>query len=291
MGGFTAKEPSAAGDWLAGTGAAAGAGPQVSCSNCNATFAAGDARCPYCGALNPLGAEQAYMAELDGIKRGTEDLAQEAQRGFAAGLSRNAKRAVIIIAAVLALIAVSFLVYNLADSNEERRAVESYQARETFRQEHFAEIERLYESGDDAAMGSYIWSLAQEPGYDAIYSWEHYGFLEVYDDYDLLNMFISDTRGNPAGIDDYVWSVAVALRLAGIDDKGVEAPSALPEADEERATPYREFGWRYLEDTLQMDSSEIAAFADATRDEFGYIQRDELEQALKPRLRQLGIIG
>ena len=40
---------------------------QVQCFNCGAVHSVDDPRCPYCGALNPVGAEKAYMNKLDDL--------------------------------------------------------------------------------------------------------------------------------------------------------------------------------------------------------------------------------
>ena len=52
---------------------------QVKCFNCGAVHSVDDPRCPYCGALNPVGAEKAYMNELDDLKDETDQLAEDAE--------------------------------------------------------------------------------------------------------------------------------------------------------------------------------------------------------------------
>ena len=76
---------------------------QVKCFNCGAVHSVDDPRCPYCGALNPVGAEKAYMNELDDLKDETDQLAEDAEDDFGDNVQSNAKRIVLI--AIIAIAA------------------------------------------------------------------------------------------------------------------------------------------------------------------------------------------
>ena len=75
----------------------------VECANCGAAFAADAAHCPYCNALNPSGAESAYMDELEDLMNDTDRLDDDAQRGFESNLKSNAKLVVCVMAIVVAI--------------------------------------------------------------------------------------------------------------------------------------------------------------------------------------------
>ena len=55
---------------------------QVKCFNCGAVHSVDDPRCPYCCALNPVGAGKAYMNELDDLKDETDQLAEDSCAAF-----------------------------------------------------------------------------------------------------------------------------------------------------------------------------------------------------------------
>ncbi len=263
---------------------------QIECFNCGAVHAADDPRCPYCGGLNPAGSEKAYMDELANLKDETDKLAQEAERDFGTNVQSNAKRIVLVAVFVVAMLAALFFVANCMNKNEERQEVQSYQARESFREQHFSELDRLYESGDDAALSAYAWSLENEPGFDALHSWEHIGYLRVYNDWETVKVAQSEFRKGEGGIDDYTWTVALAIKLAQLD-KNKQRPSAQLADDEEmRAAQYRAFAREFLEDTLQMSENEVVAFAAAVLDDEGDVDDDALKRDLELRLRQLGTI-
>ena len=264
---------------------------QVECSNCGAVHAAYDPRCPYCGALNAVGAEKTYMNELDDLKDDTGELAEDAERGFSASLQGNAKRIVLVVVIAVAVIGALFLVSNCMDKHEERQGIQSYQARESFRERHFAELDRLYESGDDAAMSAYAWGLMGEPGFDALFSWEHAGYLKVYDDWETVKLAQDDFREGKGDIDDYTWAVSLAVGLARLDGSGQRASAELTGAEEARAAGYRAFAREFLEETLQMNGEEVVAFAEAVLDDEGNVDDERLKRDLEQRLRQLGTIG
>lgn len=263
---------------------------QVKCPNCGAVHAADDARCPYCDALNPAGAEKAYMDELDDIKDDTDELAEDAQRDFNANVQGNAKRIAIIVIVVVAVIAAAFLASNVMEKRAERQEVQSYQARESFREEHFAELDRLYAAGDDAALSAYAWSLVDDPGFDALFAWEHIAYLEVYDDWETITFAQEEFRAGKGDIDDYTWTVSLAIELARLDGNGQRTSAQLTDSEEARAARYRADGRAFLEDVLQMSGDEVDAFAASVLDSDGNVDDDELKRALEPRLRQLGTI-
>jgi hypothetical protein len=263
---------------------------QISCPNCGAGFSPDEPRCPYCGELNPSGAEKAYMRTLDGIKEDTEDLADDVEEDFASDLRHNTGRTIAIALAVVAVLACVFMLVNCMDQREERQSLEAYQAREAFRAQYFEEFDRLYEAGDDDALSAYVWNLMDDPGFDAYYSWRHIGVLEAHDDCEALHAAAEQFAAKASALDDYTWSVAVALRLSQLDETDRPEYAKLSAEEEARVTEYRAYAWQFLRDTLQMNDDELTAFADGLKDEQGFVQEDKLKHELELRLKQLGAL-
>ena len=266
-------------------------GGQVVCPNCGAGFSVEEPRCPYCSTLNPAGAEKAYMSALADIRDDTDDLADEAQDSFEDNLQRNTKRTVAVIAIVVVVLVALFSLVNCMNRGEEQQALREYQARENFRTQHFAEFDRLYEAGDDDALSVYVWSLMDDPGFEALLSWEHVGLLEAHDDWEALRSIEDDAKAGTCGIDDYTWAVSVAFRLAQLDSNSGSFYGSLSREDERRAAGYRAYAWQFLRDTLQMSEGEIMAFADECKDGQGEVQEGALKENLQVRLRELGTLG
>ena len=218
---------------------------QVKCFNCGAVHSVDDPRCPYCGALNPVGAEKAYMNELDDLKDETDQLAEDAEDDFGDNVQSNAKRIVLIVVAVVAAIAVMFFAYNCMERHDERQEVKSYQARESF---------------------------------------------EVYNDWETIKFAQFEFQEGKGDIEDYAWTVSIAIELARLDESGQRTYDQLTDAEEKRAAEYRAFAWEFLEDTLQMNKEEITAFAASVLDDEGSVDDNKLKRNLEPRLRELGTI-
>lgn len=256
------------------------------CPNCGAEFPVEEPRCPYCGLLNPSGAEKAYMGQLDTIKHKTDDLDDSAQESFETNLKSNAKRTIIVIIAVAAVLIAALLAYNCMGKSAERHEIQDFQARETFREQHFDELDRLYDAGDYEELSTYAWGLSNDPGFDALFSWKHIGFLQLYNDWEGVRAAEEFSKSGECSLDDYTWAVSLALRLAQLDgDNGSSAK--LSQDEEERAADYRAYAWQYLRDVLQMDDDEIAAFADTAKDADGNIRETALRPNLETRLKQL----
>ena len=262
---------------------------QILCPNCGAGFSADDVRCPYCGALNPSGAEEAYMDALEDIEDETSKLIGTTQGKLLSSLQSSTKRTIAIVILVVVVLGGLFALFNCMGAHDERRAIQEYQARETFRTNYFDEFDRLYEAGDDDALSNYVWNLIDDPGFEAFYSWEHAGFLEVHDGWETLKSMEGDIAAGTCGIDDYTWAVSLAYRMAGLDVNGSSLMGTLSPEEEERAADYRAYAREFLRNTLRMNDEEVAAFAKQVTDEDGNIQKDQLKSNLETRFKQLGV--
>ena len=263
---------------------------QIVCANCGAEFSADEPRCPYCDAFNPLGAEKEYMDELADIKDDTSELVDEANESFKDNLKHNARKTVTIVIIFVAVLATLFLAVTCSNQNDERRELQEYQAREAFRTKYFEEFDRLYEAGDDDALSDFVWSLSDDPGFDALFSWKHAGYLEVHDRWQTLKSAEYDIKAGNCDLDDYRWLIMTAIRLARPDTNDGFSSTALSQEEEKRAAGYRAYARQFLQDTLQLSEEEVTAFIDNNKDEKGAILEDKLRHNLEERLEQSGIL-
>ena len=42
---------------------------EIECTNCGAVFDAGEPKCPYCGHINPMGAEAKFLRDLEKTRK------------------------------------------------------------------------------------------------------------------------------------------------------------------------------------------------------------------------------
>ena len=230
------------------------------------------------------------MEALADINEDTDDLVDDVQEDLKSDLQRNVKRTVAIVLAVVAVLIALFSIATCAEKSEERQSLRDFQAREDFRTNYFEEFDRLYEAGDDDALSAYVWSLTNDPGFDALFSWKHVDFLEVHDGWEALRSTKDNIEEGSFTLEDYAWSVSLALRMAQLVDDGDTVSATLSKEEEQRASNYRAYAAHYLENVLQMSKKEVAAFADEVKDEQGFIQKDKLERNLEVRLKQLGAL-
>lgn len=263
---------------------------QVTCNNCGGSFSIEEPRCPYCSTLNPSGAESAYMRELEGLKDETDKLDDAVQQDLKVDFGRNAKRIVLIVAIVVALVIAGALATRAVTEGEQQQAIHEYQVREAFREQHFETFDDLYESGDDAALSEYVWSLSDDPGFEAVYYWNHIGYLEVYNDWEALRSFEDVMKVNHLGIDDYTWAASVAIRLGFQEAIPRYHPYSLSMEEETRAKPYREFAREFLRSMLQMNEEDTLSFITECADDADGLLKDKLERNLKARLSDLGTL-
>ena len=71
------------------------------CSSCGGELTEKDAKCPYCGSINPLGAEAEYMEKLEYLREYTESLGNKAPLEYERQLKHHGNFALKIFAIVI----------------------------------------------------------------------------------------------------------------------------------------------------------------------------------------------
>lgn len=136
----------------------------MSCKECGAVFAADLPSCPYCGALNYGGAEDAYMDKLGDIREDMDDLKSLTRQQTKQALKHQTR--VLIRVAIIAavLVVIGLCAARIARGREAAADREEY----LWRSEMFPKLDALYESGDlegmtelyeqESAKGMPVWS-------------------------------------------------------------------------------------------------------------------------------------
>ena len=90
------------------------AASEVTCDYCGGAFSTDEVRCPYCNALNPRGAENAYMSKLEDLRDDTDRLDDDAQREFKSNVKHNAASIVrTMVIVIFVIVALFYLVRHL----------------------------------------------------------------------------------------------------------------------------------------------------------------------------------
>ena len=253
---------------------------QIICTSCGAYFSIREPKCPYCGAFNPVGAEEEYMGKLHDIREDTEHLPDLAEDEVEEDLISSSKKA-LRFAGILLLIAFALIVLFTAFSNRtEKKAMDEYRAMEAFKEKYYDELDRLYEEEKDEELVEFMVSISEEPGYNALYNWEHYGYYHSYFYYTDLKDWVEEysSSENP---EDLTYAVYVALDLTR-ENYYINSPQyKFSERDMEKLEGYRAYAEDFLKKTLKMNSDEIDAWVKELKGKKGYIDRDQVKKYLR----------
>lgn len=251
------------------------------CENCGAEIDAHEKACPYCGHINPAGAEEAYMDRLEDLHENLEDLKEHGKRSDREEMGRQGRRLFrtgLILAFVILLLISGFMAMDrfwLRSAGDEKDLIE-------FQKKHFRELDELYAAGDDDATLEYMISLldSEEKGTEAIYDWKHYGYMEAFWTYrdgveraeEILGEEWTDDLAGEAMLD--------AFRL--VDQ--AEHAGELPPEDRDKVRELGEKGRAFLTEVIGMTGEEAQEMYQACLDEYGYFDWFECREKCRKYL-------
>ena len=152
---------------------------EIKCPNCGASFEAREAECPYCGYINPMGAEAKYMRELEETRvelDHVDDEAHSAYRDELKGGAGFAIKRIISIVIVISLIVGTILLVQHIFAKGER---ENYQEELLWQQENFTVYDELYEKGEYEELMEKITDDSEDHD---VWDWGKYDeFMEIAD--------------------------------------------------------------------------------------------------------------
>ncbi len=183
----------------------------VICDNCGAEYDAHAAACPFCGYINPLGAEEKYMQKMQDIKSDLAQVDDEQIDAIKDEAKKSSKIVIITIVVVAVLLLVGVFLFNIYNSITTARATAHYDSLGLYEDdpleaakwndEHMADLDSMYETGDIEGLVAYYAELAANKDYGAFNSWEH-GFMvgQIYDMRFWLDCYERDQK-----LDDLVY--------------------------------------------------------------------------------------
>lgn len=167
------------------------------CSHCGSLLKDTDSRCPYCGALNPIGAESDYMNRLRSIREETEDLQEVPAEEYRKTLKNHGKLSLKIAMGVIAFCLMVFLGIRWWISYQTEQNKGFLQKQMEFENKYFQKLNALYDQNDDDAVLAYLDELYGQEGSEALYLWEpmtYYLYVEEYQEaLDLKEKITEDT--------------------------------------------------------------------------------------------------
>lgn len=160
----------------------------VTCENCGAEFDIHEAKCPFCGHINPYGAEEKYMQQMQDIKSNLAQVDDEQIEVIKKETKKTGKIVLITLLSIVAVILVAgaiLYVYTWKQIQhfESLGLYESDPLKAAkWNDEHLADMEAMYDAGDIDGLVEYYGKLYDEGNIGAFNSWSH-SFLitQIYD--------------------------------------------------------------------------------------------------------------
>ncbi len=182
----------------------------VRCSNCGASIGIHEKKCPYCGYINPEGAEEKYMDDLTKVRKELDVVDEAAAAEYKKSLSGGLKTAVITFAVMIGLILGLFGLYMLMANVMEdtfsagSRTPEEEMAEIAAEREFFPKLDSLYDSEDYEGLVKL--SQSEEARAVDIWNYPHYELLYYYKMYmDVRDIYIPELDDKKLAKDHAGW--------------------------------------------------------------------------------------
>lgn len=238
------------------------------CSNCGAPLKETDPKCPYCGALNPIGAEAEYMEQLEDIREDTEDLAETAPEEYSQQLKHHSKFALKIALSVIGVCLVLFLVIQGVTHFQSSHEKKQMHKQIAFQKEYFPVLDDLYAAGDDEKVYDYLMDLYRKDGSDALYNWKHEAYYYYYGQLRDIKLTKEQMEKGSYTSGDLVSGFYHALQL-GVEGIWKNDLDRMSKADLEKVKVFQQESMAFLTDNMGMTPEEInQAYKDCLNGDF-----------------------
>lgn len=151
----------------------------VICENCGAEFGIHEPTCPFCGHINPIGAEEQYMQKMQDIKTNLAEVDDQQIDAIKEEARKGTKIVWITMIVIAVIAAVLFLAYSLyvRAMTKHFDNLGLYESDPVeiakWNDVHLEDLDAMYEAGDIEGLVSYYENLQQNGNIGAFNSWEH----------------------------------------------------------------------------------------------------------------------
>ena len=153
---------------------------ETECPNCGATFSGEETRCPYCGYINPEGAEAKYMDQLDEKRRDLDIVDDTARSGYYNEMKKGSGTALKIVIITALIIALLVGIWSFAEHRLFDRDRNDYAEELVWEHSRFEEYDMMLKAGEYEDL---IAAIAEDSEKHDVWNWEHYDeFMEIADE-------------------------------------------------------------------------------------------------------------
>ena len=155
----------------------------ITCPNCGAEYDKHLPKCPYCDYINPEGAEEKYLGDLEKVRQEldhVDELAAEHVRTEVRNSTKKlVKRLILIGVVILAIVGTTFLIDYI--NSRRHYDYEMTEAELLWQKDAFAKLDSLYEKGSYQEAADLLNTYMEED--HRIWDWKHYSFMSWYMEY------------------------------------------------------------------------------------------------------------
>ncbi len=246
------------------------------CTHCGAEIDEHEVNCPYCGYLNPYGAERHYMKELEVIRKKTDELDDHPEESVKTEVKRKGRRAGFIFLIALLIIggiivfflAVNFLIERITYRDSARSEME-------FRDRYVPELDRLLEEGRDEEACRYMSELYDKEGSSYLWEWEHYEYLYMLGNLDYVRHVFEDEEG----ISEHEFVNAAAGVVMDVMGERSNPDRPVPPEDAEKIRAILEEEQQLLFEVTGLTGEEIREAYESVKQD-GWVPYDALERKM-----------
>ena len=154
---------------------------EIECPNCGAVFEAKEPKCPYCGHINPMGAEAKFLRDLEKTRKDMDQVDDEARKAYGTEIKKGAKstaKTVLIVGLIVLLIIGGFILLEKTVFNYDYKG--NYADELAWQHERFIEYDIMLDGGEYEKL---MEAIATDGEKHDVWSWERYDeFMEIADE-------------------------------------------------------------------------------------------------------------
>ena len=257
---------------------------RIYCTNCGAWVGENEEKCPYCGMINPTGAEAAHMRRLNAIRDDMAGMEDDIEETYTRELKEKGSLALKIGIGVLIISLLLCLAAFIKLRLEERNTAREMDQEIAFERSFFPELDRIYAEGNDEATLEYIYQLYEREGSSALWSWPHYDYFRHYEDYrGMLHaraMLSGDEDLHEDELGWFVYRILKELENSKNDSLSYENLTA---GERETILTWFQEEADFLTNDLKLTEDDITVIREKSLDKNGgFMTYENAEKALKP---------
>ncbi len=244
-------------------------------------------KCPYCGYINPSGAQEQFMEKMEENRLKLDNVDEEAAELYQKEMKKKGKRLVITIVVTAVVIAGILLAAKLNNKllwDSYERTPEDEVAEIAWQRAHFPELTELYDAEKYEEMVDLYYDFLKDGSHD-IWLWEHYNFLDAMTRYRNL-------RSNMEYFDRYVKDsdssclASVLYNCARFFYRDYENEPKNTEHDLEVLDEVHDYAVEILHNRLHFSDEDMEEIRDEIYGD-GYVNFNACEKVIKRNMNKI----